>query len=178
MVVFEYHPPAGPVSLEPKLPSASATVTARIMSFEDSNLHGNVHGGAIMKMVDDVAGAVAARHCGGRAVTASMDEMVFLTPVGIGDLVTCQAQVNWAGRTSLEVGVRVTAQRWDDSRDAPRHTASAYLVFVALDADARPATVPPLVLEEATDVRRYAEAEIRRSSRLERRAAIQKARGL
>ena len=76
----------------------------------DTNLLGTVHGGVIMKLVDDVAGAVAQRHTGGPAVTASMDEMAFLQPMQIGDLVHAHGRVNWTGRTSLEVGVRVLAE--------------------------------------------------------------------
>ena len=103
------------------VPAAASQVRlARIMDALDVNLYGNVHGGVIMKMVDDAAGAAAARHSGGAAVTVAMDEMVFLVSVHVGDLVTCEAQVNWTGRTSMEVGVRVTAEPWDRRRgDAP-----------------------------------------------------------
>ena len=80
---------------------------------------GTVHGGVIMKLVDDAAGAVAGRHSGGPAVTASMDEMAFLEPVRVGDLVHVKAQVNWTGRSSMEVGVRVLAERWNESTPGP-----------------------------------------------------------
>jgi uncharacterized protein (TIGR00369 family) len=142
------------------------------MSTLDVNLLGTVHGGVIMKLVDEVAGAAAARHSGGAAVTASMDEMVFLTPVRVGALVHAHAQVNWAGRTSMEVGVRVVAEPWDEAGRAPDHVASAYLVFVAVDAAGRPRAVPPVVTETDDDRRHYAEADIRRRHRLARRAAI------
>ena len=174
--MYAYSPPATPVSLEPKPTSAARTALASIMGVNDTNLHGNVHGGTIMKMCDGVAGAVAARHCGGRAVTVAMDEMVLLVPVRIGDLVRAEAQVNWAGRTSMEIGVRVTAERWDDTSAPPSHTASAYLVFVALDEDGSPREVPPVVPETASDERRFAEAVIRRDARLARRAAIEASR--
>ena len=88
------------------------------MTGNDTNLLGTVHGGVIMKLVDDAAGAVAGRHSGGPAVTASMDEMVFLEPVRVGDLVHVKAQVNWTGRSSMEVGVRVLAERWNESTPA------------------------------------------------------------
>jgi acyl-CoA hydrolase len=101
--------------LAPVPAAASQIRLARIMDALDVNLYGNVHGGVIMKMVDDAAGAAAARHSGGAAVTVAMDEMVFLVSVHVGDLVTCEAQVNWTGRTSMEVGVRVTAEPWDRS---------------------------------------------------------------
>src|SRR5687768_6405861 len=100
-------------TLEPVPASASQIRLARIMDALDVNLYGNVHGGVIMKMVDDAAGAAAARHSGGPAVTVAMDEMVFLVSVHVGDLVTCEAQVNWTGRTSMEVGFRVTAEPWN-----------------------------------------------------------------
>src|SRR5215203_3500405 len=86
--------------------AASRTTLSHIMTGTDTNLLGTVHGGVIMKLVDDAAGAVAGRHSGGPAVTASMDEMVFLEPVRVGDLVHVKAQVNWTGRSSMEVGVR------------------------------------------------------------------------
>ncbi len=152
--------------------SVSRVTLARIMDDGDANLHGNVHGGVIMKMVDDTAGACAARHQRGKAVTASMDEMVFLVPVRVGDILTCQAQVNWTGTTSMEIGVRVTAQRWDDAAAVEHHVASAYLVFVAIGDDEKPVPVLPVAPETADDVRRGAEALIRRESRLARRTAI------
>lgn len=152
--------------------SESRVVLARIMDDGDANLHGNVHGGVIMKACDDCAGAVAARHSKGKAVTASMDEMVFLEPVRIGDILTVQGQVNWTGSTSMEIGVRVTAQRWDDASQADHHVASAYLVFVATGADEKPRRVPQVQPETDEDHRRWHEAEIRRQSRLARREAI------
>ena len=175
--MYEYRPPAAPTSLDPKPTSAARTTLSRIMTTTDTNLHGNVHGGVIMKLVDDVGGAVAARHSGGRAVTVSMDEMVFLVPVHVGDLVHAYAQVNWTGRSSMEVGVRVVAERWDDTSTPAVHTGSAYLVYVALDDEGAPRGVPPVVPETAEDRQRYREAEIRRESRLARRAAIQTLRG-
>lgn len=154
-------------------PTSFAHVTlARIMDDGDANLHGNVHGGVIMKAVDDAAGACAARHTRGKAVTASMDEMVFLEPVRIGDILTCKAQVNWTGSSSMEVGVRVTAQRWDDADAVGHHVASAYLVFVAIGPDEKPRPVVQLLPESDHDHRRWAESLIRRESRLARREAI------
>jgi acyl-CoA hydrolase len=142
------------------------------MTAGDTNLLGTVHGGVVMKMVDDVAGAVAQRHSGGPAVTASMDEMVFLEPVHVGDLLHARAQVNWTGRTSMEVGVRVLAEPWNEAGVSPKRVATAYLVFVALDADGEPRAVPTVVPETPEDARRFAEAEIRRTHRLAQRAAI------
>lgn len=145
---------------------------ARTMTLADANLHGNVHGGVIMKFVDDVGGAVAARHAGGKAVTVSMDEMVFLVPVNVGDIVRVHASVNWAGRTSMEVGVRVEAERWDEAGAVPRHTNTAYLVYVGVDDDFRPQGIPGLTPTSPVEVRRFADAEIRRRHRLARRAEL------
>ncbi len=142
------------------------------MTAIDTNLLGSVHGGVIMKMVDSVAGAVAQRHSGGPAVTASMDEMAFLEPVHVGDLVHAHGQVNWTGRTSMEVGVRVLSEPWNEAGVAPKRVATAYLVFVALDPAGHPRQVPPVLPETDEDRRRFAEAEIRRTHRLARRAAI------
>jgi acyl-CoA hydrolase len=163
--------------MEPRPVAASRCTLSRIMTALDANLHGNIHGGVIMKLVDDAAGVVAARHSGGRAVTAAMDEMVFLVPVHIGDLVHAHAQVNWAGRTSMEIGVRVDAERWDEVGE-PLHTSTAYLVYVGLDEDGSPRAVPPVLVDEddALGQRRFREAEIRRTHRLARRDAILRSR--
>lgn len=164
--------------MTPGRQSADTRLTlSRIMSDLDTNLYGNVHGGVVMKLVDDVAGAVAARHSEGRAVTAAMDEMVFLTAVHVGDLVQASAQVNWAGRTSMEIGVRVTSERWDRVEPSV-HVASAYLVYVAIDDEEKPREVPPVICSSADEQRRFREAEIRRESRLARRRAIMASRGI
>jgi acyl-CoA hydrolase len=156
-------------------PSASGTVLSRVMTVTDTNLLGTVHGGVVMKLVDDVAGLVANRHSGGPAVTVELDEMAFLVPVRVGDLLHAEARVNWVGRTSMELGVRVLAERWDQI--GPRHrVATAYLVFVAVDADGAPRPVPQLVLENDGDRRRFREAEIRRTHRLAGRQAILRSR--
>jgi acyl-CoA hydrolase len=146
------------------------------MTLLDTNLLGTVHGGVVMKLVDDVAGVVAQRHSGGAAVTASMDEMDFLSPVSVGDLVYAEGQVNWTGRTSMEVGVRVMAEPWNEAGVEPVRVATSYLVFVALDDDGRPRAVRPVLPESDEDRRRFAEAEIRRTHRLARREAIARSR--
>ena len=108
----------------------------------EANLLGNVHGGEIMKLADSTAGAVAHRHSDGPAVTAAMDEMNFLAPVHVGDIIKTYGQVNWAGSSSMEIGVRVEAQPWGSAASEPVHVASAYFVFVAIDSDGRPRRVP------------------------------------
>lgn len=166
-------PDAAPPSAQPA--AASRTTLSQIMTTLDVNLLGTVHGGVVMKLVDSVAGAAAGRHSGGPAVTVSMDEMVFLEPVRVGDLVHAHAQVNWAGTTSMEVGVRVTAEPWD-RLDPATHVASAYLVFVAVDAEGRPRAVPPVRPDSDDERRRFTEAQIRRQHRLARRTEIQQLR--
>jgi uncharacterized protein (TIGR00369 family) len=156
--------------------SAARSRLSRIMTVLDTNLLGTVHGGVVMKLVDDVAGVVAQRHSGGAAVTASMDEMDFVSPVRVGDLVHAEAQVNWTGRTSMEVGVRVLAEPWNEAGVEPVRVATSYLVFVGVDGDGRPRAVPPVLPESDEDRRRFAEAEIRRTHRLARREAIQRSR--
>lgn len=156
-------------------PSETRLTLAHIMSAHDTNLLGTVHGGVIMKFVDDAAGTAAARYSGGPAVTASMDEMLFLAPVRVGDVVTVRAQVNWAGRTSMEVGCRVETTRWDDLSD-PVHVATAYLVMVAVDGEGKPRGVHELQPRTREEQRRFREATIRREHRLARREAILRSR--
>ncbi len=158
----------------PRPASASAVVLARQMEIPDANLAGNVHGGTIMKMVDTAAGLAAAKHSGGLAVTAQMDEMSFLEPVYLGDVVTVRAMVNEAFRTSMEVGVRVEAESVSTGRKV--HTSSAYLVFVALDRQGAPREVPAVLAENDEQRRRQHEAKLRREARLARKRAIQEAR--
>jgi acyl-CoA hydrolase len=160
-------------------PTSHSRVTlSRIMTAIEVNLYGTVHGGVLMKFVDDVAGASAARHSGGTAVTAAIDEIVFLEPVRVGDLVHAHAQVNWTGSSSMEVGVKVSAERWDTAVDEPLTVATAYLVFVAVDVAGGPRPVPPVLPTSPDDERRFREALIRREHRLARRQAILEAREL
>jgi uncharacterized protein (TIGR00369 family) len=132
----------------------------------DANPFGNVHGGEVMKLIDACAGAAASRHARSRVVTARIDELSFLAPVYVGDLVTAKASVNDVGSTSLEVGVRVEAE--NTLTGATVHVASAYLVFVAIDADGRPIPVPPVVAETDEERRRMAAAKERRGLRRSR----------
>ena len=154
-------------------PPAFARVSlAVMMSSREANLLGNIHGGEIVKLADSTAGAVAQRHSGGPAVTAALDEMAFLAPVHVGDILRTYAQVNWAGRTSMEVGVRVEAQPWNDPSTVGLHVASAFFVFVAIDDEGRPREIPPLLVGSPDDVRRSREAEIRRAHRLAKKQEI------
>jgi acyl-CoA hydrolase len=158
-------------------PTEHSQVTlSRIMTAADVNLYGTVHGGVIMKFMDDAAGATAARHCGFNAVTVAIDEITLLVPVRVGDLVHAKAQVNWTGQTSLEVGVTVLAERWNEAGREPVHVATAYLVFVGIGIDGTPRPVPQVIAGSAPDHRRRQEAEIRREHRLARRRAIERHR--
>jgi acyl-CoA hydrolase len=164
----------GEWDLTPK-PVLSSTVSLiRQMELTDANLLGNVHGGEIMKLVDTAGGLTAMKHCGGPVVTVAMDEMSFIEPVFVGDIVTVRAMVNDVGRTSLEVGVRVEADNFISRRHV--HTSSAYLVYVALDQEGKPRPVPPVVPQTEEERRRQREAKLRRQARLVRKQAIMDAR--
>jgi acyl-CoA hydrolase len=145
-------------------------VLTRWVGIADANTAGNVHGGTIMKLCDEVAGIAAIRHCGGRVVTAGMDRMTFLLPVLVGQLVTVRATVNAAWRSSMEVGVRVESEHVVERRTV--HSSTAYLTMVALDAEGRPTGVPPLEPASDEERRREKEAQLRRSNRLAEREAI------
>jgi len=158
------------------VPATTTVSLAVLMHGESANLLGNIHGGDIMKLADSTAGAVAQRYSGGPAVTAAMDEMAFLHPVHVGDIVRTTGQVNWAGRSSMEIGVRVEAQPWNDASNEPLHVGSAYFVFVAIDEHGHAREVPPLAPESPDELRRQREAEIRRAHRLAKRAEIEHGR--
>ncbi len=157
-------------------PSYARVSLAMMTSSREANLLGNVHGGEIVKLADSTAGAVAQRHSAGPAVTAALDSVAFLEPVHVGDIVRTLAQVNWAGRSSMEIGVRVEAQPWNDPSSDPLHVASAYFVFVAVDSDGRSRPIPPLLPETPVEVRRMREAEIRRAHRLSKKQEIDSGR--
>jgi acyl-CoA hydrolase len=145
------------------------------MGLADANIAGNVHGGAIMHLCDEVAGIAAVRHSGSRVVTAAVDRMTFLHPVYVGELVTVKASVNAAWRTSMEVGVRVESE--DVRTGEKMHTSSAFLTMVALDEEGHPAPVPPIRAETPDEQRRAREAQLRRDNRLAERRRIEAERG-
>jgi acyl-CoA hydrolase len=151
------------------LPRGSETslVLTHLMQPADANFMGNIHGGTIMKLIDDAAGACAYRFCRTRVVTAAIDRIDFHFPVQIGNLVRLRANVNFVGSKSVEVGVRVEAE--DLGTGMVTHTNSAYLVFVALGDNGKPIPVPRL--EPVTDEQKhwYAEAQERRRKRLAER---------
>ncbi|MEV4419118.1 acyl-CoA thioesterase [Patulibacter sp. NPDC049589] len=142
------------------------------MGPEDANNGGFVHGGTIMKLCDEAAGLAAVRHSRVRCVTAGMDRMTFNSRVDVGEVVTLQATVNAVWRTSLEVGVKVTAENLQTGET--RHTSTAYLTMVAVTAEGRPVQVPPLEIadDDVQAQRRQREAQVRRTNRLDERAAF------
>lgn len=153
--------------MEEKKVSASAVVIVQHMTQQDANLAGNVHGGVVMKLIDNTAGIVAVRHSQRNCVTASLDRLDFHKPVFIGDLLRLMASINYVGRTSMEVGVRVESENIFTGE--VRHTASAYLTFVALDENGKPTSAPPLIFASDEDKRRNCEAAKRRENRLRER---------
>jgi len=136
-----------------------------LMTPDMSNFSGDVHGGQLLKLLDQVAYTCASRYSRTYAVTISVDQVVFREPVHVGELVTFQASVNHTGRTSMEIGIRVTTE--DLRAGVVRHTNSCYFTMVALDADRRPVAVPVLQLVTADQRRRHAAAVARRELRRE-----------
>lgn len=138
----------------------SRSATRRIMELMDGNGQGNVHGGVIMRMVDEAAAIVAMKHAQKPVVTARVERFDFLAPAYIGDVVSVHCALNYVGRTSMEVGVEVRAE--DILSGDIRNIASSYLIFVALDEHGKPAPVPPLVPADEEEAERIEQARIRR----------------
>jgi acyl-CoA hydrolase len=142
----------------------SSVIISRILLPEDANAAGIVHGGVIMKEIDNAAGVCAVRHTRKICVTASIDRLDFHKPAFIGNLLTIKAGINMTGKTSMEIGARVETE--DLLTGVKTHLASAYLTFVALGADKRPVPIPPLTLVTEEDLRRNREAQARRGLRM------------
>lgn len=139
----------------------SRSTTRRLMELIDANAHGNVHGGAIMRMVDESAAIVAIKHCRcPRVVTARVERFDFLAPAFIGDVVSVDCEMHYVGRTSMEVGVEVMAE--DLRSGEMRHIASSYVIYVALDENRKPTPVPPLVPADAAEAAKIERARVRR----------------
>jgi acyl-CoA hydrolase len=141
----------------------SQMTTVRLMMPTDGNVLGNVFGGSIMRYMDEVAGIVAFHHARKLVVTASIDRMDFFAPVYVGNLLILKAAVNYVGRTSMEVGVRIEAE--DPLTAKTTHTCSCYLTFVAIDGMGKPSAVDPVIPVTREEKRRYAEAQSRRKQR-------------
>jgi acyl-CoA hydrolase len=133
----------------------------------DANILGHVFGGVIMALVDKTAAVAAFRHSRSACVTASIDRVDFREPIYVGELVTTMASVNFAGRTSMEVGVRVEAENMITGHR--RHTNTCYLTFVAIDGDGKPTIIPEVQPISEDEIRRFDAAQARRKRRLEER---------
>ena len=144
--------------------SESSVIMVQPMSPQDANTAGNVQGVIIMRLVDEAGGIVAQRHARTNIVTASVDRIDFIHPVYVGDILTLKASLNLVGRTSMEVGVHVESE--NPLTGEIRHTASAFLTYVALDKSGKPMEVVPLILETDEEKRRNEDAQARREARL------------
>lgn len=147
-----------------KTSRASRVHLSQLMQPEHANHHGNVHGGWIMKLVDEAGALACMRHAQTRVVTVAVDSLVFREPIKIGDLVTFTAEVTYTGRTSLEAEVQVIAENIITGERT--HTNTAYLVYVGLDENNHPTAIPQLVLETEEDKARYEQAKLRQQRRI------------
>ena len=154
--------------MENKKVKATSVTVVQQMTQQDANLAGNVHGGVILKLIDNTAGIVGVRHTGGNVVTASIDKVDFYSPVYVGNLLRVSASVNYVGTTSMEIGARVEAE--DHVTGDIRHTGSAYLTFVALDENHKPKQINQIILETDEEKRRNHDAQERKKIRLEARS--------
>ncbi len=153
--------------MEGKSVRFSQVMTTQLVLPNDTNQLGNLLGGTLMHWIDIAAAICAKQHAGRVCVTASVDGLTFHHPIKLGEIVTLQASVNRAFRTSMEIGVLVTAR--GEASDPVRRANTAYLTFVAIDSQGRPVSVPPVVPETEEEHRRYAEALARRELRLQHR---------
>jgi len=147
-----------------KTPRASRVTIGQLMQPEHANPAGNVHGGIIMKLVDEAGALACMRHAQKRVVTVSIDSMTFREPIKIGYLVTLQAEVTYTGRSSMEAEVQVTAE--NPISGERTHTNTAYLVYVALDENGQPSAVPPLVIQTEEEQQRAEAAKKRQAYRV------------
>ncbi|MFZ5818447.1 MAG: acyl-CoA thioesterase [Chloroflexota bacterium] len=153
-----------PAPLKAKPIRASQISIAQLMQPEHANSQGNVHGGWIMKLVDEAGALACMRHAQCRVVTVAIDSMVFRQPIRIGDLVILNAEVSYAGRTSMEAEVQVVAE--NPVTGEQTHTNTAYLVYVALDDEGKPVPVPSLFAETEHEKQRLEQAQKRQKYRL------------
>ncbi|MDA1329603.1 MAG: acyl-CoA thioesterase [Chloroflexi bacterium] len=152
--------------LDPRPVNASRTTISQLMNPENANLAGNVHGGHIMKLVDEAGALACMRHSRQRVVTVAVDRLTFQEPIYIGDLITIVSEVSCVGRTSMEAEVTVYAENPQSGQR--RHTNTAYLVYVALDDNGKPIEVPPLDLVTDAERTRFEEGNARQTHRLSR----------
>jgi len=160
--------------MEAKRIQDSSIIMTHVMLPQDTNPAGNVHGGVIMKHIDNAAVSVSIRHTRSNAVTASIDRLDFHNPVFLGNILTLKASINFVGTTSMEVGVRVESE--NPYSGEVNHTASAYLTVVALGDNGRPKKIPPIILETEDEIRRNNAARARRKLRLAEKEKEKKTR--
>lgn len=153
--------------LKPKPVSASHITISQLMHPEHANLLGNVHGGWIMKLVDEAGALSCMRHAQKKVVTVAIDSMTFRQPIKLGDLVILNSEVTYTGRTSMEAAVEVLAE--NPFTGERTHTNTAYLVYVALDDEGRPSAVPPLKAETEEEKRKLEQAQQRQVRRLKQK---------
>lgn len=139
------------------------------MGPQDANTHGNVHGGVIMKMVDEAGALVAMRHANAPVVTVAIDSMIFLQPIYLRNLVLCNAELTYVGRTSMEVHIEVVAE--NPLENTSTVTNSAFAVYVAIDDNGQPTPVPPLIYETDAERANAAAAQARQEYRKQQRSA-------
>lgn len=151
-------------TLAPKPIRASRVTLSQLMHPEHANLLGNVHGGWIMKLVDEAGALACMRHAQKKVVTVAIDSMTFRQPIRIGDLIILNAEVTYTGRTSMEAEVTVIAE--NPVTGAQSHTNTAYLVYVALDNEGKPTSVPALIAETEEEKTRMAQAQKRQAYRV------------
>lgn len=152
--------------LTPKCVAESRVVLSMMMNPEHANVLGNVHGGVIMKAVDEAGGIAAMRHSRAPVVTVAIDSMTFEEPIRVGNFVMLTAELTYVGHTSMEVRVTVVAE--DPLTGTRVHTNSAYVVYVAIDAAGRPRPVPPLCVETPEEQLRFEQAKERQEIRKQR----------
>ncbi len=153
--------------MQPKPLRASHVSLAQMMQPEHANPLGNIHGGYIMKLVDECGALAAMRHARTRVVTVVMDRMTFRQPIKVGDLVTLTAEVTYTGRTSIETEVHVEAE--NPVTGERTHTNTAYVVYVALDAAGNPSPVPPVIAETPDEQEKLEAGKRRQQQRLEQK---------
>ncbi len=152
-----------------KTVSASRTSIVQLMNPEHANNHGNVHGGWIMKLIDEAGGLACMRHAQRRVVTVAVDTLTFRKPILLGNLVTVTAELSYIGRTSMEVEVQVVAENVIHGTKV--HTNTAYLVYVSLDDNGRTVPVPPLLPETDAERQRLDAGRKRQEDRLKQASA-------
>ena len=160
--------------MDPRPVSYSQTTLTELMIPAYANFGGKIHGGILLSLIDKVAYACASRHASTYCVTVSVDAVDFLKPVEVGDLVSLMASVNFVGRTSLVIGIRVVAENVRNG--IQRHTNTSYVTMVAKGDDDLPAVVPPLLLENEEDARRFLEAMKRKELKESYRDAFDNAK--